>query len=1258
MKRPRTTVWTAAVVFLLLLAGGCAHTTASDARSAGQAAPVTAAATATAPIQHDYGRLPVHFEENRGQAGSDVRFIARTATGRVLLAPDGLVLGAKGTPVRLSFAGGSSAPAMEALEPLPGRVNYYSGDDPKNWRIDVPTYGRVRYAAVYPGIDVVVYGNQRQLEYDFLIAPGADPARIRLAVSGISALAVDGAGDLHLVTAHGTLVQRKPVIYQEVDGLRVPIDGGYVVGDRGEVGFRVAAYDATRPLVIDPVIAYSTYLGSGGTDVIWGVAVDGSGNAYVAGHTNNFDAIAGSDTFPWKDGISPPAGFNGTAGFVAKLDPSGSSLVFASYTECQARAIALDGAGNVYVGGVTSSKTFATTAGSFQATAPGAGENGCVLKLNPAGNAITWATYIGGPGSASQSVKALAVDSSGAVYVAGSTGSTSFPVTPGAPQATFGGGTSDGFVAKLAPTGATLMYSSYLGGSGTDGVTGLAVDTSNQVYVTGQATAGFPTTGGVLKPAIGASDPSDAFVTKLAANGSLVYSTFVGGSNGDTANALDIDAAGNAYVTGHTFSSDFPLVNAYSTTPAGDWVFKLNTTGSALVYSTYLPETSNAVGIAVDSSGAAYIAGATGSETFPQVNPIMTDKICDPLNDCVYVTKLNPSGQLTAAEYSVILGMGSGGAFAHGMAADAAGNVYVVGRTGSGYTTTSGAFDTTHAAQDEFDGFVTKLSNASGGGDGGGGDTIAPTVSITSPSGNVWTGNSIGFSVTASDNVGLVSIKLWGNGAVFATINCSGTTCSGNTGWLTGPLPQAAYQVHAVALDTAGNQTLSAPVTIFKDATSPLVPSGASATGGGGTTPPAALGAAITSPANGATVSGASVGVTMTASNAQGTPISFVLKVDSGATIFSGSGSAATVTTTWNTTGLTNGAHTLNLTVTDSAGRTASAAVSVTVSNTNSGGGAGGTDTVAPTVSITSPSGNVWTGNSLGFSVAASDNAGLVSVKLWGNGGVFATVTCAGTTCSGNTGWLTGPLPPAAYQVHAVALDTAGNQTLSAPVTIFKDATSPLVPSGASGGTAPPPPPASTLGAAITSPVNGATVSGTSVGVTMTATNAQGSPTSFVLKVDNGATIFSQSVAGSTASATWNTTGLTNGTHTLNLTVTDGAGRTASATVSVTVSNVTGGGGGDTTAPAVTITSPSNGAWTGNSIGVKASASDNIGVAMLTFYGNGSQFGQVKCTGTPTCLGEYWWLTGPLPSGKHTISVVATDTAGNTKTSAPVVINK
>jgi large repetitive protein len=393
--------------------------------------------------------------------------------------------------------------------------------------------------------------------------------------------------------------------------------------------------------------------------------------------------------------------------------------------------------------------------------------------------------------------------------------------------------------------------------------------------------------------------------------------------------------------------------------------------------------------------------------------------------------------------------------------------------------------------------------------------------------------------------------------------------------------------------------------------------------------------------------------VTFSASGAQGKPV-FGLKVDNSQVLYSGNapGGGSSASTTWDTQFGTNGTHTLNLTVQDEAGRTATAVVSVNVSNP----GGSTADAQKPNVAITNPANGAWTGNSLSVGAHAVDNVAVANIKFWANGSVFGTVTCGGPTCDGAVRWITEPLPTGAYEVNAVATDTAGNQFISTAITIYKGARSPFYPSGVS--TSSP-----TLGTTFAKPAGGATLSGAAV-VQLNATGVTaGSTLTYTLKIDGVVPTAQGPITASCNQPTcvvawnWDTTAATSGLHTLSGTVTDTGGHTASTTISVAVSNTAGGGGGDTTAPTATITSPPNGAWTGNSIRVAASATDNGVLSTLKFYGNGTQFGQLTC-GTSTCSGEQWWPTGSLPRGKHTITVVATDSAGNQTTSAPVVINK
>jgi hypothetical protein len=476
-----------------------------------------------APVQEAYGKLPLVFEANRGQTDPQVQFLSRGPGHTLFLTPTEAVLvlskweeSSKGkfesrqkairTVLRMAFLGANAEPRVVGHDELPGKANYFIGNDPTKWRTHVPTYAKVQYRDLYPGVDLIYYGTHRHLEYDVVVRAGADPNRIVLGFQGADRLEVDAQGDLVLRTAAGAIRQRKPVIYQEVGGVRKEIPGGYVLTGEHQVGFKVAAYDTSQPLVIDPALFYSTYLGGTGGDT--------------------------------------------------------------------GAAIAVDAAGNAYVTGVTDSSDFPTTTGAFQTTFSG-GINGdaYVTTLNPAGSAVVYSTYLGGSGD--ENGVGIAVDAAGNAYVTGFTNSSNFPTTTGAFQTTFSG-LDDAFVTKLNPTGSVLVYSTYLGGSGGyDHGNGIAVDAAGNAYVTGQTvpytiySSNFPTTTWAFQTTLGGG--YDAFVTKLNPTGSaLVYSTYLGGNDNDQGFGIAVDAAGNAYVTGYTNSSDFPTTTgAFQTTLGG-----------------------------------------------------------------------------------------------------------------------------------------------------------------------------------------------------------------------------------------------------------------------------------------------------------------------------------------------------------------------------------------------------------------------------------------------------------------------------------------------------------------------------------------------------------------------------------------------------------------------------------------------------------------------------------------------------------------
>ena len=676
-----------------------------------QILPVPAASSAGAEERavEGYGDLPISFEPNVGQAPNRYDFVARGQSFGMAIQATGatLALGTKEAQdiVRLDLLGADRSARPRALESLPGVVNYFIGNDPSKWRSDVSTFGRVSYREILPGIDVTYYGtNAGTLEYDFVVAPGADPTDIRVGFSGASDVALRD-GSLVITTASGAVTQEAPVLYQSIAGRRVPVDGRFsLAGD--EVGFEVGAYDHQHPLVIDPTLTYSTYLGGSGYENVYGIAVDGSGAAYVTGYTT-------STNFPMQSPFQGSSAGTPDA-FVAKLNATGSGLIYSTYLGGSGTdlgfGIAVDGSGAAYVTGSTTSTNFPTQS-PFQGSNAGS-TDAFVTKLNATGSALIYSTYLGGPSSAGGPGDDLgygiAVDGSGAAYVAGSTTSTTFPT-----QSPFQGsnaGSTDAFVTKLSATGSALVYSTYLGGSNDDFARGIAVDGSGAAYVTGSTTSTtFPT----QSPFQGSNAGStDAFVTKLSATGSaLVYSTYLGGSNDDFARGIAVDGSGAAYVTGSTTSTNFPTQSPFQGSNAGStdaFVTKLNATGSALIYSTYLGGSGPDLGygIAVDGSGVAYVAGITVSTNFPTQAPFQGTFAG---NSDAFVTTLTATG--SALICSTYLG-GSSGDVGRGIAVDGSSAAYVAGGTVStNFPTTQppgpAPFQGSKAGSD--DAFVTKL---------------------------------------------------------------------------------------------------------------------------------------------------------------------------------------------------------------------------------------------------------------------------------------------------------------------------------------------------------------------------------------------------------------------------------------------------------------------------------------------------------------------------------------------------------------------
>ncbi|HEV8129751.1 MAG TPA: SBBP repeat-containing protein [Acidobacteriota bacterium] len=727
-----------------------------------------------------YGKHPLSFEENQGQTNSQVKYLLRGSSCALFLTNSEAVLSLRkiekhephqqakvieepfrkisfqrGLPyfgqeaqtfdssigaaeitttvLRMKLLGAAQA-KVTGIDPLAARSNYFIGNDPAKWRVNVPHFARVRYQNVYRGIDLVYYGKERQLEYDFVIAPGADPRSIRLEFEGADQMALDKRGNLLLTADGDQVVLNPPDVYQQIHGTRKPIPGQYALLGSQQVGFQVGSYDTSQPLIIDPVLVYSTYLGGNQEDVASAIAVDSAGSAYVAGWTlsSNFTVNA----FQRTRGGSTDA-------FVTKFNPQGSGIIYSTYLggsgRDQGQGIAVDSAGNAYVTGLTGSTNFPILNAFQTANKGGSGGDAFVTKLNASGTALIFSTYLGGTGNGQTLIdsgdqgEAIAADASGNTYVAGTTDSANFP-TVNPLQAQMGGGQKDAFLAKFDPTG-RVLYSTFVGGADIDRGHGIAADNFGNAYITGTtASRNFPVANALQRsfhePPFTAI-VSDAFVAKVNPSGSaFIYSTYLGGFFDDQGNGIGVDSTGNVYVTGLTSSPDFPAVHAVQPLNNGGFIgdaflTKLNPSGSAVVYSTFLGgEASGGFtdggdvgkGIAVDAFGNAVIVGQTTSPNFPIVNAVQSKyagpaAIFDSSNGGdVFVAKFNAVGSLAM---STFLG-GSKQDFGGGVAVDSTGNIYVAGSTRSTDFPTAVPFQPVSGggSQGFFgnDGFVTKIN--------------------------------------------------------------------------------------------------------------------------------------------------------------------------------------------------------------------------------------------------------------------------------------------------------------------------------------------------------------------------------------------------------------------------------------------------------------------------------------------------------------------------------------------------------------------
>jgi hypothetical protein len=638
-----------------------------------------------------------------------VKFLARSSGMTLFLTSTETVFLTTRSVVRMRLVGANPEPDMQGVDPLPGRQHALIGRDSSRWRTDVPTYARVRHRGVYRGIDVLYYGaDGRQLEYDFVVAPGADPGVIRLAFDGVDRLRVDDRGDLVLDVGQTHLRFGKPRVYQTAAGGRRDVAGAWALENTSTVSFRLGSYDRRQVLVIDPTVAVASYLGGNDTDQAFAVTLGSDGAVFVTGNTAsmNFPTTAGSFR-------ASPSG--AVDAFVVKLNNALTTAVYSTFIggsgDDAGRGIAVDAAGNAYVTGFTTSADFPTTPGAVQPSRPPGQAAGVadafVVKLNPQGSALVYGTYLGG--SDSDIGLGIAVDAAGIAAVTGGTFSADFPISFFAAQPIIGGD-RDAFVASLDPTGTILRYSTFLGGAGADVGSAITLDVFGAAYVTGSTTCAalpcstitdFPTTPGVvspLRPAGQAAGVTDAFVTKLDAVGALIYSTFLGGTGADDGLGIVVDQFGNPIVTGATASANFPVSASFPpfTGALRAFLTKLDSSAARLTFSRPVPTTAPlAAGLAIgqDAAGRLYVAGSEVRGGAPQTD--------------AFVIEFTGGGTSPTAE--VFVG-GSGDDLAFGVAVDpGGGNVYLAGQT-----TSAAGFSTPGAFQPVFgggvDGFVVKVS--------------------------------------------------------------------------------------------------------------------------------------------------------------------------------------------------------------------------------------------------------------------------------------------------------------------------------------------------------------------------------------------------------------------------------------------------------------------------------------------------------------------------------------------------------------------
>lgn len=680
---------------------------------------------AAGPVAPDWPASLV-FEPNLGQTDDQVRFLARGPDYTLFLTDQGVVArlapgrrddvaaggrpraaGPVGAVVGMTLADANPSPRVTGEVPQPGTSRYFIGNDPAAWKRDVQRFGQVRYEDVYRGIDAVYYGNRGELEYDFVVAPGADPGVIALDFAGVDGMSLDTNGNLVLDTGDGALVQHRPVVYQMVDGARRLVDGAYTLLDEDTVGFVLGAFDASLPLTIDPVLSYSTYLGGNANDQAHAFAVDEAGNTWVVGETSSIE-------FPWEFDIDSEFSGGEADAYVCRFRAVGG-IPLCAYIGGEgydvALAIAIGGDGNAYVGGYTDSLAFPVLDAIQPTRAAGEWGDAFLLKINDAETGLEFSTYLGGADA--DEIRALTTDPEGGVYATGHTWSAGdFPVTQGAYQSADPAG-SDAFVARITPTGG-LAASTLLGGSDNDFGRGVTVDGAGRVSVSGHTlSTDFPVKSPFQATPGGGGD---AFITKLDAGlANLLYGTYLGGSGTEWGYELKLDSAGHIHLAGNTGSSDFPLETPLQASFGGGtqdgFLVKLAPNGATLRFATYLggSDFDDVRHLQLDAEGNVHLGGYTSSTDFPLSGSLQA--VLD--RDAVHL-KITPDGKKLLSGSAI---GGSGVEVLTGMVLDIEGNPVVGGWTFSTDLPVAAAFqgalaNETLGAEAGSDMFLTKLGGS------------------------------------------------------------------------------------------------------------------------------------------------------------------------------------------------------------------------------------------------------------------------------------------------------------------------------------------------------------------------------------------------------------------------------------------------------------------------------------------------------------------------------------------------------------------